>query len=120
MQKYLQDPSLPIWVSLNQKYTELYRDLKGIYKGACPQLAEAFGYPEVDSFWGRHYLLWHGGEPITMLYEVYSQRSASIWDLVVCKKINKLIYQLYGWISLFVHSITVIQYYNNTVNRSPD
>ncbi|MFZ4557613.1 MAG: chorismate lyase [Pseudanabaena sp.] len=72
MQKYLQDPSLPIWVSLNQKYTELYRDLKGIYKGACPQLADAFGYPEVDSFWGRHYLLWHGGEPITMLYEVYS------------------------------------------------
>ena len=72
MQKYLQDPSLPIWVSLNQKYTELYRDLKGIYKGACPKLAEAFGYPEVDSFWGRHYLLWHGGEPITMLYEVYS------------------------------------------------
>ncbi len=72
MQKYLQDPSLPIWVSLNQKYTELYRDLKGLYKGACPQLAEAFGYPEVDSFWGRHYLLWHGGEPITMLYEIYS------------------------------------------------
>lgn len=72
MQKYLQDPSLPIWVSLNQKYTELYRDLKGIYKGACPQLADAFGYPEVDSFWGRHYLLWHGGEPITMLYEIYS------------------------------------------------
>ena len=72
MQKYLQDPSLPIWVSLNQKYTELYRDLKGIYKGACPKLAEAFGYPEVDSFRGRHYLLWHGGEPITMLYEVYS------------------------------------------------
>ena len=72
MQKYLQDPSLPIWVSLNQKYTELYRDLKGIYKGACPKLAEAFGYPEVDSFWARHYLLWHGGEPITMLYEVYS------------------------------------------------
>ena len=72
MQKYLQDPSLPIWVSLNQKYTELYRDLKGIYKGACPKLAEAFGYPEVDSFWARHYLLWHGGEPITMLYEIYS------------------------------------------------
>ena len=31
MQKYLKDPSLPIWVSLNQKYTELYRDLKDIY-----------------------------------------------------------------------------------------
>ena len=72
MQKYLKDPSLPIWVSLNQKYTELYRDLKGIYKGACPNLAKAFGYPEVDTYWARHYLLWHGGEPITMLYEIYS------------------------------------------------
>lgn len=72
MQKYLKDPSLPIWVSLNQKYTELYRDLKGIYKGACPNVAKTFGYPEIDTYWGRHYLLWHGGEPITMIYEVYS------------------------------------------------
>ena len=72
MQKYLKDPSLPIWVSLNQKYTELYRDLKGIYKGHCPRLADAFGYPEIDTYWGRHYLLWHGGEPITMIYEIYS------------------------------------------------
>ena len=72
MQKYLKDPSLPIWVSLNQKYTELYRDLKGIYKGHSPNLAEAFGYPEIDTYWGRHYLLWHGGEPITMIYEIYS------------------------------------------------
>ncbi|PZV18276.1 MAG: DUF98 domain-containing protein [Pseudanabaena sp.] len=72
MQKYLKDPSLPIWVSLNQKYTELYRDLKGIYKGNSPNLAEAFGYPEIDTYWGRHYLLWHGGEPITMIYEIYS------------------------------------------------
>ncbi len=72
MKKYFKDPSLPIWVSLNQKYTELYRDLKGIYKGACPQLAQAFGYPETQEYWARHYLLWHGGEPITMLYEIYS------------------------------------------------
>lgn len=72
MQKYLKDPSLPIWVSLNQKYTELYRDLKGIYKGHSPNLVEAFGYPEIDTYWGRHYLLWHGGEPITMIYEIYS------------------------------------------------
>lgn len=72
MQKYLKDPSLPIWVSLNQRYTELYRDLKGIYKGACPNLAAAFGYPEIDTYWARHYLLWHGGEPITLLYEIYS------------------------------------------------
>ena len=72
MQKYLKDPSLPIWVSLNQKYTELYRDLKGIYQGACPNVNDAFGYPEINTYWGRHYLLWHGGEPITMIYEIYS------------------------------------------------
>jgi chorismate lyase len=72
MQKYLKDPSLPIWVSLNQKYTELYRDLKGIYQGACPNLAEAFGNTEINTYWARHYLLWHGGEPITMIYEIYS------------------------------------------------
>jgi chorismate lyase len=72
MQKYLKDPSLPIWVSLNQKYTELYRDLKGLYKGRCPHVSEVFGYPEIDTYWGRHYLLWHGGEPITMIYEIYS------------------------------------------------
>lgn len=72
MQKYLKDPSLPIWVSLNQKYTELYRDLKGIYYGRCPHVAASFGYPEINQYWGRHYLLWHGGEPITMIYEIYS------------------------------------------------
>ncbi|MBD2178655.1 chorismate lyase [Pseudanabaena sp. FACHB-1998] len=72
MQKYLKDPSLPIWVSLNQKYTELYRDLKGIYKGRCPNVAETFGSSELDTYWARHYLLWHGGEPITMIYEIYS------------------------------------------------
>jgi chorismate lyase len=72
MQKYLKDPSLPIWVSLNQKYTELYRDLKGVYHGKCPNLNGAFGNPENDTYWARHYLLWHGGEPITMLYEIYA------------------------------------------------
>ena len=72
MKKYLKDPSLPIWVSLNQKYTELYRDLKGIYKGHCPNVAATFGVDADSTYWGRHYLLWHGGEPITMIYEIYS------------------------------------------------
>ena len=70
MAQHLSDPSLPIWVSLNQKYTELYRDLKGVYHGACPGLGEHF--QAEGPYWGRHYLLWHGGEPITMIYEIYS------------------------------------------------
>ena len=70
MAQHLSDPSLPIWVSLNQKYTELYRDLKGVYHGACPGLGEHF--QAEGPYWARHYLLWHGGEPITMIYEIYS------------------------------------------------
>lgn len=70
MARHLSDPSLPIWVSLNQKYTELYRDLKGVYQGECAELAEHFG--AAGPYCARHYLLWHGGEPITMIYEIYS------------------------------------------------
>ncbi len=70
LEKHLKDPSLPIWASLNQKHTELYRDLRGIHQGFSPGLAAAFAHP--GPYWGRHYLLWHGGEPLTMIYEIYS------------------------------------------------
>jgi chorismate lyase len=68
--QHLKDPSLPIWASLNQKHTELYRDLRGIHQGYSPGLAAAFDHP--GPYWGRHYLLWHGGQPLTMIYEIYS------------------------------------------------
>jgi chorismate lyase len=68
--QHLKDPSLPIWASLNQKHTELYRDLRGIHQGYSPGLAAAFAHP--GPYWGRHYLLWHGGQPLTMIYEIYS------------------------------------------------
>jgi chorismate lyase len=69
MAAHLKDPSLPIWKSLHQKHTELYRDLKGLYCGTCPQLDGTFGAG--TSYWGRHYLLWHGGQPLTLIYEIY-------------------------------------------------
>jgi chorismate lyase len=68
--QHLKDPSLPIWSSLNQRHTELYRDLRGIHQGYSPGLTAAFGHP--GPYWGRHYLLWHGGQPLTMIYEIYS------------------------------------------------
>lgn len=67
--KHLSDPKLPIWASLNQKQMELYRDLKGIRRGSCPELEDNFGKHQ---FWGRDYLLWHSGKPLTLIYEVYS------------------------------------------------
>ncbi|NEQ96731.1 MAG: DUF98 domain-containing protein, partial [Cyanothece sp. SIO2G6] len=51
--EYLQNRSLPIWASLARLRTELYRDVRGICYGHCPELEQAFG--ETGPFWGRHY-----------------------------------------------------------------
>jgi chorismate lyase len=67
---YLQNRSLPIWASLAHLRTELYRDVQGVHFGDSLALAEAFGYP--GPFWGRHYLFWHRGQPLTLIYEVFS------------------------------------------------
>ncbi len=69
--EYLENKSLPIWASLAKLRTELYRDVQGIYCGESPALADAFGEPET-SLWGRHYLFWHHGKPLTLIYEVFS------------------------------------------------
>ena len=68
--EHLQNPSLPIWASLARTRTELYRDVQGIYQGHSQELEEAFD--EKGPFWGRHYLFWHHGQPLTLIYEVFS------------------------------------------------
>lgn len=68
--EYLQNRSLPIWASLARLRTELYRDIQGIYWGHNPQLEAAF--EQEGPFWGRHYLFWHHGRPLTLIYEVFS------------------------------------------------
>jgi chorismate lyase len=68
--EYLQNRSLPIWVSLARLRTELYRDVQGLHYGESAALATAFDHP--GPFWGRHYLFWHHGQPLTLIYEVFS------------------------------------------------
>ena len=68
--EYLENKSLPIWASLAKLRTELYRDVQGICYGESPALTQAFG--ETGPFWGRHYLFWHRGEPLTLIYEAFS------------------------------------------------
>jgi len=68
--EYLENRSLPIWASLARLRTELYRDVQGIYYGDSAALQSAFDISE--SFWGRHYLFWHHGQPLTLIYEVFS------------------------------------------------
>jgi len=68
--EYLQNRSLPIWANLAQLRTELYRDIQGIHYGHSSELEHAFG--QTGPFWGRHYLFWHHGRPLTLIYEVFS------------------------------------------------
>jgi chorismate lyase len=67
---YLQNRSLPVWRSLTDLHTELYRDVRGVYYGHCPELETAFG--QKAPFWGRHYLFWRNRQPLTLIYEVFS------------------------------------------------
>lgn len=68
--EYLQNRSLPIWASLSRLRTELYRDVQGVEFGHSTPLELAFG--QRGPFWGRYYLFWHHGRPITLIYEVFS------------------------------------------------
>ena len=68
--EYLQNKSLQIWASLARLRTELYRDVQGIYYGNSEALES--GFEERGPFWGRHYLFWHHGKPLTLIYEVFS------------------------------------------------
>jgi chorismate lyase len=67
---YLQNRSQPIWSNLSLIRAELYRDIQGLYYGHSSELEAAFG--QVGPFWGRHYLFWHHGQPLTLIYEVFS------------------------------------------------
>jgi len=68
--EYLQNRAVPIWASLISQRKELYRDLQGIHYGHSAALEAGFGVS--GAFWGRHYLFWHHGQPLTMIYEVFS------------------------------------------------
>jgi chorismate lyase len=68
--EYLQNRSLPIWASLTRLRTELHRDVQGVYYGYSTALELAF--EQKGPFWGRHYLFWHHGQPLTLIYEVFS------------------------------------------------
>ena len=68
--RHLQNRAIPIWDSLGHLRKELYRDIRGIHYGHSAAL-EA-GFQQKGSFWGRHYLFWHQGQPLTLIYEVFS------------------------------------------------
>ncbi|PNH01385.1 hypothetical protein TSOC_012736 [Tetrabaena socialis] len=71
--QYLRDRSKPIWISLSQGHVELYREVHALFAApGPPELERLLGCP--GPFWGRHYIFWSGGRPLTLIYEVFSPR----------------------------------------------
>lgn len=68
--EYLQNREIPIWASLSGQRRELYREIWGIHYGKSDFLESAFSH--TGPFWGRYYLFWHQGQPLTLIYEVFS------------------------------------------------
>jgi len=75
---FLPQPHLPVGTNLQNQRLELFRDLRGIYRGSCADLDQVFMTANVPNqlvencYWGRHYLLWHGGKPLTLIYEIFN------------------------------------------------
>ena len=61
-----------VWMHLSERRTELFREVRRLYRGASPALEEAWG--EDGPFWGRHYVFWAGEVPLCVIYEVFSPR----------------------------------------------
>ncbi|KAH7621714.1 hypothetical protein Ndes2526B_g02528 [Nannochloris sp. 'desiccata'] len=70
VEEYLKDKDQPIWVSLSRERTEMYREIIDLEYGHSVELEEKFGAK--GPFWGRSYLFWHKGRPLTLIYEVFS------------------------------------------------
>jgi chorismate lyase len=68
--EYLHNRALPIWSSLAHLRMELYRDVRQIFMGTSQVLTAEFG--QAGNIWGRNYLFWHDGKPITLISEVFS------------------------------------------------
>lgn len=70
VKRYLEDTSIPIWLSLAKHKVEIFREICGLCEGTNEWLAKSFGYD--GPFFGRHYVFWHNKKPLTLIYEVFS------------------------------------------------
>ncbi|GBF99851.1 hypothetical protein Rsub_12551 [Raphidocelis subcapitata] len=67
---YLRDARRPIWASLAAGQVEVYREILEVYHGHSPELEALLQCP--GPFWGRNYFFHHGGRPLTLIHEVFS------------------------------------------------
>jgi chorismate lyase len=68
----LPHPDLPIGQNLIQEKLETFREVRRLYYGEAEPVARLLNCR--GPFWARHYLLLHRGQPLTVIYEVFSSR----------------------------------------------
>lgn len=72
--RYLTNPTLPIGTSIVASRLELFRQMVDVACGTAPQ--EVFGERReegpVSNVWCRSYLMYVGGQAISLVYEVFS------------------------------------------------
>ena len=66
----LRDRNQPIWHSLTEGRTELFRQVDGLGQVEAAWLEQRFGYP--GPFWSRHYRFFRQGRALTVIREVFS------------------------------------------------
>ena len=67
---HLREREQPIWRSLTSNRAELFREVDGLALVQAPWLVSRFGHG--GPFWSRHYRFFRGGEPLTVIREVFS------------------------------------------------
>ena len=67
---HLQQRDQPIWRSLTAGRAELFREVDGLAQVTAPWLEQRFGVG--GPFWSRHYRFFRGGQPLTVIREVFS------------------------------------------------
>jgi chorismate--pyruvate lyase len=60
----------PIWSSLTEGRTELFREVDGLARVEAEWLAQRFGQP--GPYWSRHYRFFRQGRELTVIREVFS------------------------------------------------
>ena len=69
-ERNLSNREQPIWLSLTQGRSELFREVDGLALVTEPWLEDGFG--EQGPFWSRHYRFFRQGKELTVIREVFS------------------------------------------------
>lgn len=68
--RLLQDASVPVGAVFRKQRVEVFRDIHTVYFGHCEELEDMLGTH--GPMWGREYVFWHDGKPLTVIHEVFS------------------------------------------------